>query len=278
MDDFLEVKFEVTPEQSEIVIALLSGHEFDSFQLTDDGFSAFIQQSNFNENDFEVLLEGLNLSNLAYSIGEIENKNWNEEWEKNYDPVLVENKVYIRASFHKPRNEIEHQIVINPKMAFGTGHHDTTYLMVQALLNMKLKGHSVLDAGTGTGVLAIVAKRLGAQKVVAYDNSPLATENTIENLTKNNVNGVDVRLGTIDEIIETEEYFDTVFANINRNVLLDELPAYFSVLTKSRGALLVSGFFEHDEKLIHAKAEEIALNLRERYRRNNWSALLYTIE
>jgi ribosomal protein L11 methyltransferase len=202
---------------------------------------------------------------------EIEKQNWNAVWETNYDPIRISDKVHIRASFHEPDPSVEMDIVINPKMSFGTGHHETTTLMVQAMLEISLAGKSVLDVGTGTGILAFIALKLGASRVHGFDIDPWSVENSIENAALNNCESATFQEGTIRD--EPFTVYDVVLANINRNILLNELAEYVLRL-KSGGILLLSGFYTEDIPFLIQAAQPLGLKLEAETNLRNWACLL----
>ena len=272
MQNYLEFNFNITPLKpwDEILMAELIQVGFDSFTEEHDGILAYIPKELFNEYE----MKSLNIfSNddvkISYTFQEMPNINWNEEWEKNFDPINVEDKVLIRAEFHDA-NPGMHEIVIQPKMSFGTGHHPTTHLMIQQMLDMDFKDRSVLDMGCGTSVLAIFAKQNGAGRTVAIDIDEWSVENSIENAERNGVE-LDISQGTADNL--GSEKFDIILANINRNILISDIPAYVSVLNDS-GQLLLSGlcFFDVDDVL--QVCNEQGLTLKNKQQREEWMSLL----
>ena len=245
--------------------------DYDSFEEKDNGFIAYIDKKKFSKESIKDLLETYGQFSVTYKIENLEDRNWNEEWEKNYDPIVVEDQCLIHATFHKVEKKYPIDIIINPKMSFGTGHHSTTYLMVQSMLSIDFNGKKVLDAGTGTGVLAILAKIKGAESVLAFDNNIWAVENTRENVQLNNTKDIQVDECTISDLKPNHEY-DILLANINRNVLLDEMEYYRNSVTSS-GIIVLSGFYERDEALILQKASELGLKLEDKLTKNSWTAL-----
>lgn len=272
MQNYLEFDFKIEPLQpwSEILMAELIEIGFDSFTEEHEGILGYIQKDLFNEEALEQLhlLQNPELS-ISYTFKEMPNINWNEEWEKNFSPINVENQVSIRAEFHVDQN-LPHEIIIQPKMSFGTGHHATTYLMIQQMLDMNFKNKNVLDMGCGTSVLAIFAKQQGAGKTVAIDIDEWSVENSIENAARNNVN-LDISQGTAENL--GNEKFDIILANINRNILISDIPTYVSVLNPG-GQLLLSGlcFFDVDDILEVCTAEN--LTLIKKIQREEWVSLL----
>ncbi len=271
---YLSCHFTVEPLQpgSDILIALLGDTGFESFVNTDTGFDAFIQEDQLNMDEIKHL--GDFDFNYSYTIEEIEQKNWNEEWEKNFEPVYVEDKCCIRAPFHPVPQHVQQDILIIPKMSFGTGHHDTTWLMSEALFSLELKNKRVLDMGCGTGVLAILAEKLGAADILAIDIDEWSYENSIENCALNSCFKIKVKQG--DSTLLKNESFDVIIANINRNVLLSDMEAYVQSLNKS-GCILFSGFFESDIPELQKKA--VSLGLQQSYQKvkNNWAMLQFRL-
>ena len=272
MAAYLEFNFKIKPLQpwNEILMAELIEIGFDSFTEEYDGVLGYIQKDIFNENDLKniPLFQNPDVE-VSYSYEEMPNINWNEEWEKNFSPINVEDKVLIRAEFHDSNPEM-HEIVIQPKMSFGTGHHPTTHLMIQQMLDMDLSGKTVLDMGCGTSVLAIFAKQKGAGRTVAIDIDEWSVENSKENAERNNVE-LDIELGTADNL--GKEKFEIILANINRNILISDIPTYVSVL-EDDGKLLLSGlcFFDVDDIL--EVCTEQNLKLEKKIQREEWVSLL----
>ena len=270
--NYLGIHFTVEPTQpgSEILMALLGEHEFDSFISTDKGFDAFIKEENFTQN---ILIELPEFDfTFNYAIEKIEQKNWNAEWESNFHPVYVEDKCCIRASFHEKAVNVILDIIIDPKMSFGTGHHDTTWLMTRSLFDLDVNNKRVLDMGCGTGVLAIIAKKLGASSVDGIDIDDWSIENSIENSSNNNITGISFYKGNANSLANKQ--FDVIVANINRNVLLNDMETYNTSLVKS-GFLLLSGFFENDFEELNKKAISMGFILAEKKTKNTWCMLKY---
>ncbi len=269
-DDYIEYNFRVRPKDPavEILIAELSRVKFDGFLETESGINAYILGKNEDKQQVERLSILRNPDfTLLYKRKEIPSKNWNEEWEKNFIPIEVDKKCYIRAGFHDSRPEFEYEVVIDPKMSFGTGHHETTHLMVQQILNHNISGKTVLDIGCGTAILAILAKMKGASYVRALDVDPRAFENALENAKKNN-QMIDIKFGGANLL--TNETFDVIFANINRNVLLEDAERYVKTLNKG-GNLFLSGFYRDDLPLIRKNFEKYNAIFINSLERNEWS-------
>lgn len=272
MNNYLEFNFKITPlyPWNEILMAELIEIGFDSFTEENDGILAYIQKELYNEAELkEVSLLNNPEVQVTYTFSEMPNINWNEEWEKNFDPINVDDKVLIRAEFHAA-NPNFHEIIIQPKMSFGTGHHPTTHLMIQQMLDMDLEGKTVLDMGCGTSVLAIFAKQRGAGRTVAIDIDEWSVENSKENAERNEVE-LDISQGTAENL--GSENFDIILANINRNILISDIPTYIKVLN-SGGKLLLSGlcFFDVDDILEVCNAQN--LTLQKKLQREEWVSLL----
>ena len=272
MQNYLEFNFKINPPKpwSEILMAELIEVGFDSFTEETDGILGYIQKDLLVESELKNLdiFENQEVQ-IEYTFAEMPNINWNEEWEKNFDPINIEDQVLIRAEFHETQN-IPHEIIIQPKMSFGTGHHATTYLMIQQMLDMDLKDKTVLDMGCGTSVLAIFAKQMGAGKTLAIDIDEWSVENSIENAARNNVEFI-IEQGTAENL--GKENFDVILANINRNILISDIPTYVSILNEG-GKLLLSGlcFFDVDDILEVCNAEN--LTLEKKIQREEWVSLL----
>lgn len=272
MAAYLEFNFKIKPLQpwNEILMAELIEIGFDSFTEEYDGILGYIQKDLFKEEELKniYLLQNDEVE-ISYTYEEMPNINWNEEWEKNFSPINVEDKVLIRAEFHDS-NPNMHEIVIQPKMSFGTGHHPTTHLMIQQMLDMDLENKKVLDMGCGTSVLAIFAKQKGAGRTVAIDIDEWSVENSKENAVRNNVE-LDIELGTAENL--GKEKFEIILANINRNILISDIPTYVSVL-EDGGKLLLSGlcFFDVDDIL--EVCTEQNLKLEKKIQREEWVSLL----
>ena len=270
--DYLEFKIKCLDEFREILIAELSMIGFDSFLETEEGIDAYALKSDFNQGEFdEVIAKYRDEAQLTLEEGILPKVNWNAEWEKNYDPIAVDDLVYVRASFHPSQPQYKHEIVINPKMSFGTGHHATTFQMLRHQGTVDHQGKRVLDVGSGTGILAVMAHLLGASEVEAFDIDDWCVENGNENFDLNGL-ATRMKLGTIREVNPSGE-FDIILANINKNVLLDEMEIYSSLL-KNNGALLLSGFYTEDIDDLADCARRLGLELVSRQSKDNWAALI----
>jgi len=257
----------------EILVAELGAVGFESFTETDDGgLSAYIQSDEWIEGMLEQV-QILSSGEVEFKVERenIEQVNWNEEWEKNFEPIEVQGKVSVRAPFHKG-DELEYNILIEPKMSFGTGHHETTHLMIEHLLEVDLQGKKVLDMGCGTGILAIFSEMRGASEVEAIDIDPWCYENSVENAARNNCRKIKVFEG--DAGLLKEQQFDVLIANINRNILLEDMSSYVRCLEPG-GLLLLSGFYVEDMEQIGQKAQELGLKLLDEKERNRWVGLKY---
>lgn len=273
---YIGYNFSVEPKEPavEILIAELSELGFESFVETEEGVSAYIQQEMWNETILEnIYILGSNEFKISYQFEEIEQVNWNEEWEKNFHPINVDGKCTVRAPFHEA-TAAEFEIVIEPKMSFGTGHHETTHMMIQHLLKMEVEAKSVLDMGCGTGVLAILAAMKGAKPVDAIDIDNWCYLNSLENCERNNVPFIDVFEGDVTLLENKKEAYDVVIANINRNILLADIPAYAKTLRKG-GTLLLSGFYQEDLEIINEVCKKHSLKFLENFEKNNWVASKY---
>lgn len=269
--NYIEVHFHTTPEISEILLAELGNLPYDTFEETTNGLKAYIEEEFFEENLVkEIIAQYEALGSIEYQTTIIPKENWNEEWEKNFHPITVADQILVRADFHESIPGMPYEIIIVPKMSFGTGHHDTTSQMLQFQLEIDHHGKTVLDAGTGTGILAIMADKRKAGKILANDIDDWCIDNSKENFTLNKSQEVDLRLGAID-IFEGEKA-DILIANINKNVLLQEIPAYSEIVLKG-GTLLLSGFYEHDiadlEEQLNANGfQKVAHTVQ-----NKWAAM-----
>ena len=262
------------PFRDLLVDALGNEGPYDSFVETPTGLKAYVQESLFDEDWLKEQLADIEeMTSCSYTFENLPDKNWNEEWEKQHKPVLVEaangKRVWVRAPFHEHRSDVDYEIEIEPKMSFGTAHHQTTYMMLSYLTELELAGQRVLDMGCGTAVLAILAKIRGAEYVEAIDIDEWAYNNAIENAQRNGV-ALNVRIG--DASLLTDQQFDLIIANINRNILLNDMAAYAKVLAQG-GTLLLSGFYESDVPVLQQHAEALGLQLQQQKVRQSWAAL-----
>jgi len=274
---YIEVKCHIQPADlgNEIVTAFLAEIGYESFMETEDGtLLAYIQQAFFNEKKLKHLLDGKNVDfTFSYEINTIQEENWNAVWESNYKPVLIENTCFIRAPFHEKRKNVQYDIVIEPKMSFGTAHHETTALMISYLLEEDCNNKTVLDMGSGTGVLAILASIKNAKKVYAIDNDKWAYDNCIENFERNKVKNIQAILGNASHTPNIQ--FDIITANINRNVLVQDMNTYVQHL-KPTGIVLLSGFYANEDMdIIKANAATHGLHYHSYKQKNQWAAVKF---
>lgn len=275
LNQYIELVLSCTEEQKELLIAELDQAGYESIMETDEGLHGYILKDLFEPAFISNISTRYQLEKEHINYELVEEKNWNIEWEKNFEPVAIDDLCYIRAPFHPAQTDnFKHELIILPKMSFGTGHHATTYLMVKNQIeHIDHKNKKVLDAGCGTAILAVMAEKLGASEVVAYDNNEWSVENAPENVTLNNCNNVSILLGTIDSLAIDKD-FDVILANINKNVLLEEIPVYAEHL-KSEGFLLVSGFYKEDETDIQNIANKAGLNQVFSSYKDNWTSILF---
>jgi ribosomal protein L11 methyltransferase len=254
---------------ADILAAELAEIGFDSFVPGENGMQAFIPENKFDESSLKQLIADYPIEvAVSYEIITVASKNWNEEWEKHYfEPIVIGDECVIHSSFHKNVPEAKYDIIIDPKMAFGTGHHETTSLVIGEILKMDLTNKKVLDMGCGTAVLAILAAMRGATELLAIDIDNWCTENSLENIALNNVSGIEVKLGGA-ELLEGL-HFDIILANINRNILLADMEKYAACLSSS-GELYMSGFYKADIPVIEAEVNRNELELIDFKEKNNW--------
>ena len=255
----------------ELLIAELGNAGFESFVETDETIEAFIPSKDFDPEILETeALQQNDFFRFKHTTEIIADQNWNEVWEQNYfEPLLIEEQVLVRAPFHTTYQEAPFQIIINPKMAFGTGNHETTHLMISAILKMDIRDMKVLDMGCGSGILAIMASMKGASEVTAIDIDEWSFNNTLENAELNGIDNIRVLLG--DANLLTDQSFDLILANIQRNILIQDMEVYRKVL-KPGGWLIMSGFYMSDLDALKGKAEELGLSLQGSNERSNWCA------
>lgn len=262
-----QITIEANPYQQEELIALLSDYEPLGFEERDTELVAYFKEDKLDKNMYSIL------SGYTFSEESIEDKNWNEEWERNFQPVRVNDFAAIRADFHPPIKDVQYEIVITPKMSFGTGHHATTHMMIEQMEGIDFKDKEVFDFGTGTGILAILAEKLGAKSVEAIDVDDWSIENTLENFERNNCHHIQVELSSNIP----PKQFDVILANINRNVILQ----YMDQLKKAvrdKGYILFSGLLTTDQDAIEEACKAVALKLIRYKERSNWISLLFVNE
>ncbi len=277
--NYIELKCTIKPfnsDISEILMAELANLKYESFVENGDGLLAYIQENDWNEND----LSSINIIkngefDIKFSHKKIEQQNWNKTWEENYfKPISIGNQCVIKSSFHTNYPDAEYIINIDPKMAFGTGHHETTSLMIREILNLDVRDKSILDMGCGTGILAILSAMKGATDILAVDYDIWSYNNTIENTKLNNINNIKVLHGDIN-VLDNKKY-DIIYANINKNVLLKDIPEYAKRLNKG-AYLIVSGFYESDFEDIEKVAKKCNLKIQNLESYNNWRMVRYFV-
>ena len=266
------------PFRDLLVYSLGDEGPYDSFEDTPKGIKAYVPTEQFDGLFLQQTIDELKSMDptltVDYTVVELPDKDYNEEWERQHQPVLVEGFCWVRAPFHPHRDDVKYEIEIEPKMSFGTAHHATTYLMLSLLEQEDVDGRRVLDMGSGTGVLAILAAKKGASYVEAIDVDEWAYRNALENFQRNGVQ-VNALLGDAS-LLTADKHFDLILANINRNILLRDMGAYAAVLNPG-GTLLLSGFYEHDVDALRDKAETLGLRLKQQKSRNEWTALKLTL-
>ena len=270
---YLEVTVRLSPliPWREVMIAEMGSIGFEGFEETSSGFKAYIPKNEYREKSFKQIAvfsqDGLSID---WNTSDIAPENWNSAWEQNFTPTRIGDRCVIRADFHPPERA-EFELIITPKMSFGTGHHETTQLMVLLLLETDCHQKSIVDMGTGTGVLAILSEKKGATNILAIDNDPWCIENTLENIATNQCKNIRTKL--TDQLSETL-LFDSVLANINRNILLEQMDAYAKAL-KPEGNLLLSGFYVEDLGIIRSKCESLGFRFIRNFEKNQWVAALF---
>ena len=279
---YFEVTFSVNPcneTATDILSALTAEIGFESFVECEGGMQAYVQQSLFDEEALKGIISDFPIQDteITYTITEPEDKDWNEEWEKNFfQPIVIDNRCVIHSTFHKDYPKAEYDIVINPQMAFGTGHHETTSSILGELLDADLKGKSVLDMGCGTSILAILASMRGADPVTAIDIDDWCVNNSRDNIALNNIYNIPVELGDAS-LLEGRKPFDVIIANINRNILLNDMVAYTACMHKG-SEIYMSGFYVQDIEAIRSKGESLGLKFVHYREKNNWAAVKLIME
>ena len=274
MPTYIEYSFKIKPLQpaSDILIAELGEAGFESFMENEEGILAYIQKDDWNGHILETIqILQSSRFNIAHTSKEIAQENWNETWEHNFNPIQIDNRCAVRAPFHK-KFDVEFDIAIEPKMSFGTGHHETTHMMLQFILDQDFDGKSVLDMGSGTGVLAILAGMKGAAHVDAIDIDNWCYLNARENIIRNNCTYINVYEG--DSGLLGDRKYDIILANINRNILVEDIPVYAQNLAEN-GTLIISGFYVEDIPVISKKCTESGLTFEKSIEKNHWIAAKY---
>ena len=275
--DFIELTVEAPRELADILVAELAEVGFDTFEDNDAGFCAYTTEEAFNHDAVaEIMSRYEGQGDLHHAHRVITRQNWNAEWEKNFQPLVIADRVSVRAPFHPQPAGIDYDIVIMPRMSFGTGHHETTALMLENQLGVDHRGLRVLDMGTGTGILAIMAEKLGARQVLAVDTEPWTVENARDNAAENDCHGIECRLGGVETLAD-EAPFDLILANINRNVLLEDMHEYARLLPAGR-PILFSGFYEEDLALLTAEAAKHGLHYQRHRTLRSWVSAVFEKE
>ena len=276
MNDYIEVRFELSPCDeiaTDVLAALLCEYDYESFVPDETGLTAYIKKELYKEEVLTQVVSDFPLENkIRYAHEIIEGQDWNSEWEKNYfKPIVVKDKCVIHSSFHKDIPQLQYDIVIDPKMAFGTGHHATTSLIIEQLLEMEIEDKSVIDMGTGTGILAILSHMRGAKNISAIEIDPVAHANAIENLKINGADIVNLILGDASSLSNLSSV-DVFIANINRNIITQDIESYVCALNRG-GIMLLSGFYEEDIPVIMKVAEPLGLKYVTHKVKDKWSCL-----
>lgn len=274
---YIEVTLNINPiDPFKDILTYTLGEEgpYDSFVDTKEGMKAYVPADQYDETFLKEAIADAGCD-VQYEVNEMEDKNWNEEWEKNHKPVLVEDFCWVRAPFHPHREDVEFEIEIEPKMSFGTAHHATTYMMLTLLRDEPIEGKRVLDMGCGTAVLAILAAKKKAAYVEGIDVDEWAYRNAVENCQRNGVPEINCMLGDAESLENREDKFDLIIANINRNILLHDMPAYVDAMADN-ATILFSGFYETDIPVIREKAESLGLKFDRNILRDNWTAVRFT--
>ena len=267
----LDVRLKEINPFADILIARLNEINFDSYVEDKSGIKAYVRTElldNFALN--AIISEISELTELSFTLSNIKPQNWNAKWESNYNPVFINENCVVRTHFHNAVNDVKYEIIISPKMSFGTGHHETTSLMMKEMFDLDFKGRSVLDIGTGTGVLAILAAKLGARKLIGIDLDEYAFENSKQNAQLNNISNIHFINGDVQSI--GNEKYDVILANINRNIILNDIEVYVSAM-ESGATILLSGFLEDDITLILDKTKQFGLKLVDLKNKNKWQML-----
>lgn len=282
MNDFVKVTFTVAPYNeiaTDILAALLADEGYDTFAPEENGMSAYVQRKLYDASLLPRVIQDFPLEGYTfeYNVEEIEGEDWNSEWEKNYfQPIIVDERCVIHSTFHKDIPQLEYDILIDPKMAFGTGHHQTTCHMVRAILAGEMQGKKVLDMGCGTALLAILARMCGASSAVAIDIDEFAYENAIENIRLNGVSDIDVRLGGVD-VLRADDCFDCVIANINRNILMEDMSSYVKYM-HAGSEMFISGFYVEDMPILKEEAARLGLRYVDYAEDNRWAMMRFVKE
>lgn len=267
----IDIRLKLVKPYAEIFIARLNEIKYESFSTDEFGLKAYIRSDLFNKKKLTEIVDDISsFTKIDLSINAIKKENWNADWENNYSPVHINKDCVIRAHFHDRFPNIEHEIIITPKMSFGTGHHETTFLVMNQIFELNLEGKQVLDIGSGTGVLSILASKLGAKKIVGIDIDKWAYENAIENSKLNNISNIQFIEGTAESI--GKKMYDVVLANINRNIILADIQKYTRAM-RPKSDMILSGFLKQDVKIILNKIKQLKFNLVASKNKNKWQML-----
>jgi ribosomal protein L11 methyltransferase len=271
---FIHFQFELEGHEEyekDLFMQDLADSGFESFDETEESLNAYISSLNFEEDKVNEVIENQETP-WKFKRHTLDIVNWNSEWEKNFSPILLDKQCYVRADFHPERKDIPYEIIINPKMAFGTGHHATTFMMMEWMFELEFRGKSVLDMGCGTGILAILAHKLGAASVYAIDNDPIAVDNALECVDRNQTADIQVDLGDNDNLAAFSN-LDILIANINRNILLEQIEGYSKAL-KQGGILLLSGFYNgEDVEVLSQEAKKYGFSVKGKKVKEQWASL-----
>ena len=267
----IDIRLKLANPYAEIFIARLNEIKYESFSTDEFGLKAYIRSDLFNKKKLTEIVDDISsFTKIDLSINAIKKENWNADWENNYSPVHINKDCVIRAHFHARFPNIELEIIITPKMSFGTGHHETTFLVMNQIFELNLEGKQVLDIGSGTGVLSILASKLGAKKIVGIDIDKWAYENAIENSKLNNISNIQFIEGTAESI--GKKMYDVVLANINRNIILADIQKYTRAM-RPKSDMILSGFLKQDVKIILNKIKQLKFNLVASKNKNKWQML-----
>ncbi len=272
--NYKELVFTVNSSESyhtDILIAMLGEINYDTFEETEGGFKAYIAESDYNEELLKITIGNYTENcEFTYTVNHVEQQNWNEVWESNFEPIEIKDQVYVRATFHQPKPVFKYEVIIDPKMSFGTGHHQTTAMIMEYLLETDVVDKTILDMGCGTAILAILASKLGAKSLMAIDYDPICYESTLENASLNAISNLEALCGS-KEVIPNEQY-EVILANINRNILLDQIERYSQVLVQD-GIIFFSGFYEEpDLQMISEEAGKYGINYVSHKKKDLWVA------
>ena len=267
----IDIRLKPVVPFADILVARLNEIEFESYCEDENGLRAYVQTHLLDENAVkEIINEVAKLCELSYMITKVKQENWNKKWENNFEPVHINDKCVIRAHFHAAFPDVEHEIIITPKMSFGTGHHETTFLVMNEMFAMDFKDKTVLDMGSGTGVLAILAAKLGATSLIGIDFDEWAYENAVENAQINAISTISFLHG--DSNLIGDATFDIILANINRNIILQDIATYVKAMN-TKSEILFSGFLKEDIPLILEKSEQLGLELVDSKNKKKWQML-----